>query len=146
MTLALAFLLCAVLPSQSPDSLPARAVAVTFDDLPLVSAVELTGAGRQQLTDRLLTAITRYRVPAIGFVNENKLLEAGVIDTARVALLRSWLSRGLELGNHTWSHPDLHRVSLTRFQDDVLRGEHALSRSATVSPVSFSTTDIPSPR
>lgn len=124
MTLALALLLSAVLPSQFPDSLPNRAVAVTFDDLPLVSAVELTGSERKELTDRLLTAITRHRVPAIGFVNEKKVMDqAGGVDSSRVDLLRSWLAAGMELGNHTWSHPDLHRVSLTQFQDDVLRGE-----------------------
>jgi peptidoglycan/xylan/chitin deacetylase (PgdA/CDA1 family) len=124
MTTAVALLLCAVLPSQSPDTLPRRAVAVTFDDLPVVSVVELTGNGRKELTERLLAAVTRYRVPAIGFVNENKLLDqAGATDSARVDLLRSWLARGLELGNHTWSHPDLHRVTLTQFEDEILRGE-----------------------
>jgi peptidoglycan/xylan/chitin deacetylase (PgdA/CDA1 family) len=103
---------------------PGRAVAVTFDDLPVVSVLPLDRAGRDALTSALLAAIRRHRVPAIGFVNENKLADsAGTIDSARVALLRSWLDAGLELGNHTWSHPDLHRVPLTSFQDEVLRGE-----------------------
>jgi peptidoglycan/xylan/chitin deacetylase (PgdA/CDA1 family) len=119
-TFCLAFALVAT-PLSAPSI---RAVAVTFDDLPVVSVLPLDRAGRDALTSALLGAIRRHRVPAIGFVNENKLADsAGTIDPARVALLRSWLDAGLDLGNHTWSHPDLHRVPLTDYEAEVLRGE-----------------------
>jgi peptidoglycan/xylan/chitin deacetylase (PgdA/CDA1 family) len=117
--LALPFVLALLCPPPA-----ARAVAVTFDDLPVVSVLPLTQAERQALTTSLLDAIHRHRVPAIGFVNENKLTDsAGTLDPVRVALLRGWIGGGLELGNHTWSHPDLHRVPLAEFEDEVLRGE-----------------------
>ncbi len=77
----------------------------------------------EQLTQGLLDAFTRHRVPAIGFVNEIKLDRDGTPDPARVALLRQWIAAGLELGNHTYSHPDLHVGPLDDFMSDVARGE-----------------------
>lgn len=76
------------------------------------------------LNERLVAAIRRHRVPAIGFVNESKLSEgSGRTDPATVALLEMWLEDGLELGNHTFSHRDLHRASLEDWKDEVTRGE-----------------------
>lgn len=108
---------------------PPRAVAVTFDDLPVVSVLPLDQAEREAITAGLLGAIRRHQVPAIGFVNENKLMDsAGAVDPDRAALLGRWLDGGLELGNHTWSHPDLHRVPLAEFTDEVLKGERVTRR------------------
>ena len=103
---------------------PVQSVAVTFDDLPVTSVLPLSRTERDSLTARLLGAIRRHHVPAIGFVNENKLVDStGRLDPAQVALLQRWLERGLELGNHTWSHPDLHRVTLADFEAEILKGE-----------------------
>jgi peptidoglycan/xylan/chitin deacetylase (PgdA/CDA1 family) len=96
---------------------------VTFDDLPGVSVIGEGTAAIETMTARLLAAIRAAGVPAIGFVNEDKLLVSGDRDPRRVALLRSWLDGGLDLGNHTFSHPDLHRVALSAFEADVVRGE-----------------------
>ena len=68
-------------------------------------------------------AITRNAIPAIGFVNEGRLQRGGPGEARRVALLRQWLDAGLELGNHSFSHFDLHRVPLDTFTQDVVRGE-----------------------
>ena len=38
-----------------------------------------------------------------------------------------WLDAGLELGNHTFSHPDINRVPLDTFKQDVIRGEEVTS-------------------
>ena len=46
----------------------------------------------------------RNGMPAVGFVNESKLYREGQVD-ARIALLRAWRDGGVELGNHTLSHP-----------------------------------------
>lgn len=105
---------------------PRRQLAVTFDDLPL-SRTATPVAVQESLTVALLEAITRNGVPAIGFVNEDKLADSsGTVDPRRVRLLEQWLDAGLELGNHTFSHPDLHRVPLQDFQRDVVRGEAVL--------------------
>ena len=96
---------------------------MTFDDLPGVSVIGEGTTAIETMTARLLAAIRAAGVPAIGFVNEDKLLVSGDRDPRRVALLRSWLDAGLDLGNHTFSHPDLHRVALSAFEADVVRGE-----------------------
>ena len=113
------------LPHTSP---PARTVAVTFDDLPATSAGVVADdvASLNELTGKLLSAVRKYNVPAVGFVNEGKLFVEGAgpgdVD-GRIGLLRMWLDAGLELGNHTYSHGDLNAMPLDRFQADVLRGE-----------------------
>jgi peptidoglycan/xylan/chitin deacetylase (PgdA/CDA1 family) len=105
-----------------------RAVAVTFDDLPatLAGVVANDAADLEALTRKLLGAVQKYRVPAVGFVNEDKLFVEGEgrdqVDR-RSRVLRLWLEAGLELGNHSYSHRDLNRVPLDQFQADVLRGE-----------------------
>ena len=100
-----------------------REVAITFDDLPVVSVVPRDIAALERITGDLLSSIERHGIPAIGFVNESKLQPAGVVDERRVALLRRWVRAGLELGNHTYSHPDLHTTPLEDYQRDVLKGE-----------------------
>lgn len=98
-------------------------MAITFDDLPTVSVLPQTDQRREALTDLLLVAISRQRVPAMGFVNENKLFAEGMLVPRRAALLQRWLSAGLELGNHSYAHSDLHLISLAAFERDVLEGE-----------------------
>jgi peptidoglycan/xylan/chitin deacetylase (PgdA/CDA1 family) len=104
---------------------PARRVAVTFDDLPGATA-SIVGDGvpaLEAMTRRLLAAVREAHAPAIGFVNEGKLAPDGRREETRVALLTLWLDAGLELGNHTYSHSDLHRTPLADFENDVRRGE-----------------------
>jgi peptidoglycan/xylan/chitin deacetylase (PgdA/CDA1 family) len=102
---------------------PAREVAVTIDDLPTVSAVPQSIADAQALTTALLHALTAHRVPAIGFVNQNKTERDRRADSARLALLEQWADTGFDLGNHTYSHADLHAVPLETFEDEVVKGE-----------------------
>jgi peptidoglycan/xylan/chitin deacetylase (PgdA/CDA1 family) len=111
---------------QAPSITPPREIAITIDDLPLASVLGQDLARGQQVTRDLVAALTRHRVPAIGFVNEIKLEVRGRVDPARAALLRQWIDAGLELGNHTRSHPDLHRTPLEQFTADVIAGETTL--------------------
>lgn len=101
----------------------ARELAMTMDDLPGVSAVDHSLAHVTELTTAILETFARHRVPAIGFVNEQKLERDGAIEPARTALLRRWLDGDLELGNHTYSHIDLHTVTVQQMEAEVLRGE-----------------------
>jgi len=110
-----------------------RAVAVTFDDLPATQpgAVANDVASLTDLTRKLLGVVRKHRIPAVGFVNEGKLFveAAGPGDVERRSgLLKMWLDAGLELGNHTYSHRDLNRLSLEEFQADVIRGETVTRR------------------
>lgn len=94
-----------------------------MDDLPGVSAETQAITHFQNLTAGILDAFARHAVPAIGFVNEGKLQRAGTPDPERAALLRRWADAGLELGNHTYSHIDLHTETLEHEEADVVRGE-----------------------
>src|SRR5262245_64101978 len=109
-------------------ALPAarREVAVTFDDLPVVSVTRWDVASHRAITTRLLESVVRHRVPAVGFMNEEYLLEDGVTAPARVDLLRQWLELGAALANHTFAHLDLHETPIERFENDVVRGEAVL--------------------
>jgi peptidoglycan/xylan/chitin deacetylase (PgdA/CDA1 family) len=98
---------------------PDRQVAVTFDDLPAPQG------GLEEMayvTKRLLAELKTHGIPAVGFVNERKLYVPGEMDE-RTALLKMWLDAGQEIGNHTFSHPFIDRVSLAEYQEDVIRGE-----------------------
>ncbi len=99
-----------------------RTVAVTIDDLPVVST-RRDLKNRQEITKKLLGHITKAKVPAIGFVNENKLYDGDKRVEAEIDLLRMWLDAGLELGNHTFSHRSADAIDVTAYQADILRGE-----------------------
>lgn len=99
---------------------PARQVAITFDDLPATQGDLET---MRYVTTNLLRHIRANHVPAIGFVNEHKLYEAGELEAERTALLREWLEAGLDLGNHTFSHIAIDEVPFSAYREDVLRGE-----------------------
>lgn len=98
-----------------------RTLAITIDDLPIngpdTGLVEL-----RTINDRILAALRDAGVPAVGFVNEAKLYHEGEVD-GRIALLEAWLAAGLELGNHTWSHPDFNKVGLAAYAEEIVRGE-----------------------
>jgi peptidoglycan/xylan/chitin deacetylase (PgdA/CDA1 family) len=99
-----------------------RQIAVTIDDLPVVSPRNDLKV-RQEITKKLLKHIKKAKVPAIGFVNENKLYKDDKRDEPQVDLLRMWLDSGLELGNHTFSHMSLHDNPLEKYKADILKGE-----------------------
>lgn len=108
---------------QAQQTTIRREMAVTIDDLPWVS-VQPDGIDRARpLTATLLQSFRRHDVPAIGFVNEIKLERDGVVQPDRVALLEDWVSAGFELGNHTYSHIDLHAAPVDDVLADVVRGE-----------------------
>ena len=90
----------------------ASEIAVTFDDLPLMNAA---------LTRELLERLTARKIPVVGFVNTGKIASEG-----QVALLDRWMEAGFELGNHTFSHSDLHRVTPEAFEEDIVQGETPL--------------------
>lgn len=98
-------------------------MVITIDDLPCANCA--VGAWEQVTTD-LLRTLQEHHVPAIGFVNENKLEKDGVFDSTRYHLLERWLEAGMDLGNHTYAHLGATRTTAAEFEEDVLRGEHHL--------------------
>ena len=118
----LAMVIC-IAPLAAGAQTASRRVAVTFDDLPTAGIASDAIAAHREMTLDLLSALTERDVPTIGFVNEAKLSAGGHLRDERVDLLQLWLAAGFDLGNHSYSHPDLHRVSLEEYEADVLRGE-----------------------
>ena len=104
-----------------------RRMAVTFDDLPAQSTVEET-AVFEDITDGILAAAERFEMPLLGLANENKLMVGGKVDPLRVNVLKRWLDAGHNLGNHTYSHPDLHQIDVADFLEDISRGERVLGQ------------------
>lgn len=124
--LAVPCLLCLLLSpiSQAADK-PDRQVAVTIDDLPAGAAKFMTAPAIVEMTSKLLGTLRDQKVPAVGFVNEQKLYKFGEVDQ-RIKALQMWLDYGFELGNHTFSHASLNQVGLVAWEDDVIQGESVL--------------------
>lgn len=98
-------------------------VCVSIDDLPTVTYGVTDSAFQKHLTDKLISALKANRIPAIGFVNEGKLHNEHTTMSFQVELLNLWVDNDLELGNHTYSHPDYNSMSLKDFSHDILKGE-----------------------
>lgn len=118
--LALAALALARLPAVSAEPRP-RKVAITIDDGP-ATGVRDDLEMFLRIAKGLRECFVAEQVPAIMFVNERQFHVAGQRD-ARVAVLDEWLDAGLDLGNHTYSHPRLEELELWQYTDDILKGE-----------------------
>ena len=115
--------LCLVTSAANRQSAP-REIAVTVDDLPVASGLfENNVPAQSAITARLVASLRREGIPASGFVNEGKLAPHGSIEPARAALLQQWIDAGLELGNHTYSHPDFDETSLRAYEADAALGD-----------------------
>jgi peptidoglycan/xylan/chitin deacetylase (PgdA/CDA1 family) len=121
MILFLIVLLC--LPLAAQDT-PKRSVAFTYDDLPNGGA-QMPLDQLTAMTTKLVDGLKQAKIPAIGFVNESKLEVEGE-RPQRIALLQQWLNAGFPLGNHTYSHPDINKVPMLSYQEDILKGEHVI--------------------
>ena len=101
----------------------ALTIAVTFDDLPATAGERRVNAEILAINQAIVGTLAKRGIPAVGFVNEVGLEAHGQVDPARVATLKLWLDAGLELGNHTYSHPSLNRVPREAYFEDILKGE-----------------------
>jgi len=101
-----------------------KSIAITIDDLPYASlgpSLSDVYEARQNIRS-ILDTLRAHHVPAVAFVNEQKLMVNDQLDM-RVGLLEQWLDGGVELGNHTYSHPNLNKTPLPEFEDEVVKGE-----------------------
>lgn len=121
LALAVSAMLAAI--SRATDTQPERAIAITIDDLPAGAANSMTASSITEMTTKLLATLRDQKVPAVGFVNEKKLyFNWGEVDE-RIKALNMWLDSGFELGNHTYGHTSLNRVTLKEWEDSVVQGE-----------------------
>ena len=110
-----------------------RSVALTFDDLPLALAGSSdkftpaqTLAETRLVNQAILQGLRHHHAPAVAFVNEMRVAANGYTKENR-AILKNWLSQGKELGNHTYSHADLDKVTVEQFEKEIVDGESSIS-------------------
>lgn len=103
-----------------------KMVAITIDDLPFVRIGSFNDKALTTFTVNLLHELEKQQAPAIGFVNMDKTYRNGQLDSTHFNLLRLWLNKGFDLGNHTFSHPDYNYVTYNQFVDDIEKNEPLL--------------------
>jgi peptidoglycan/xylan/chitin deacetylase (PgdA/CDA1 family) len=108
--------------AEPPPGRPVpREVVITLDDLPVTPGTPaLEDVAR--INEGVLSALVAHDVPAVGFVTAENT-DPPRQREARTALLRRWAAAGMELGNHSYSHPAFHELTLEAYLEDVLRGE-----------------------
>lgn len=111
---------CARAQTLPPPPATMGKVALTFDDLPGLSLFN-DQAWLDYTNRKLLRALTRHHIPAIGFVNESKLDEA--VRARQITNLKLWLDAGMDLGNHTFSHESPNDLGAAGYIADIAKGE-----------------------
>jgi len=97
-------------------------VALTFDDLPSHGPLP-PGVTRLDVARSVIRTLREANAPRVyGFLNAKKLQEV----PRDAEVLKLWTAAGFPLGNHTWSHMDLHNNSAEAFEKDVKTNEPAL--------------------
>lgn len=109
----------------------ANEIAITFDDLP--EATNGLLKDQMQINQRILSGLLKFKVPATGFVNEGKLYSHHEESQEKIALLKLWVDKGFDLGNHTYSHLSLSTLTPEQFKSEVYKGSqvsHTLMHDA----------------
>jgi peptidoglycan/xylan/chitin deacetylase (PgdA/CDA1 family) len=105
---------------------PHPVVALTFDDLPAAGGLA-AGQTRTATLTRLAHELNVAHLRGTyGFVNAVDLDD----DPDTQHALRAWVAAGMNIGNHTWSHPLLSDVTAEEFEENIARDEPALREYA----------------
>lgn len=97
-------------------------MAVTVDDLPLHGKLP-PGLSRLEIAKSMLATLKSNHVPEVyGFINAGKLGQ----DKELAEILNLWIKSGYPLGNHTFSHKDLNKISAEEFNEDIKKNEPIL--------------------
>lgn len=114
-------------PEPKPEPAPAPAaptpapttgnkvIALTFDD------------GPGPYTEKLLDILDKYDAKATFFLIGSKV-------SARANTLRRMQSRGHQLGNHSWSHPELNKVSTEQLASEIDQTNNAIKQAVGTKP------------
>ncbi|MDF1757148.1 MAG: polysaccharide deacetylase family protein [Legionellaceae bacterium] len=100
-----------------------REIAITIDDLPFVGTNSNNEGNLRRTHKRfmsILTTLKENNVPATGFIIANS------IGKGQWALLEEFRNEGFELGNHTYSHENLNRLSASRYIDNIAKADKIL--------------------
>lgn len=101
-----------------------RQIAITIDDLPFVGFCNNNPAKLQRASERfnrILKTLVDNQVPTTGFVI------AGAIEKGQWQLLEQFKGAGFSLGNHTYSHQSLDRLTAEKYIDDLDKADKVLT-------------------
>lgn len=99
-------------------------VAFTFDDLPAHGPLP-PGMARPAVAKSILETLRQEKMPPIyGFVNGFRVARFPY----QVHILQAWRAAGEPLGNHTWSHPELDKLSAAQYEANIARNEPLLNK------------------
>jgi peptidoglycan/xylan/chitin deacetylase (PgdA/CDA1 family) len=108
-------------------------MAVTVDDLP-THGVLPRGTSRLAVATTTIDALRRHAAPSVyGFVNGGQVGGDPELET----ILRAWRQAGFLLGNHTFSHLDLGRVTADKYIADIERNEPFVERFGAPEPFRY---------
>ena len=115
--------LCAAVLVGQPVLAQTRTVAVTFDDLPYQATAEALCDPVQTMamTRDFLAMLEPLDSRATAFVNAGKVCEAQAA-TLLPEVLRAWLDVGIDLGNHTANHINIHQITTEAYLADIDAG------------------------
>ena len=92
-----------------------KVIALTFDD------------GPGPYTAHLLDILDQYGAKATFFLIGSKV-------SGQASVVRSIHARGHQLGNHSWSHPELPKLSVNQIAGEIDRTNEAIKQAAGVKP------------
>ena len=91
-----------------------RSVAITIDDLPLIKTPYET-------FEKMVNSLVKHQVPAIGFMIGNR------VNDETIKQFQVFKQNGLELGNHSYAHLKLKRVSYEDYINDLIKADKVLA-------------------
>jgi peptidoglycan/xylan/chitin deacetylase (PgdA/CDA1 family) len=107
------FLILTSLPSTALAS--KKTIAITIDDLPFV------GEYRNFHLNMMMTTMVQQQVPATGFII------ASEVRNDNWDMLNKFREAGFGLGNHTFSHANLNRLTVDEYIQEIKKADSLLS-------------------
>ena len=102
----------------------AMEVAITVDDLPANGNLS-AGTTRMDIAKKILSVLNKHHIKNVyGFVNGAKVNEV----PNGYVILSDWRNEGQLLGNHTFHHLDLAKISAEEYKSDIKKNEPILSQ------------------
>ena len=99
-------------------------VAFTLDDLPAHGPLP-PGMARPAVVKSILATLKSENMPPVyGFINGFRVQQ----HPYQEHILRAWVAAGNPLGNHTWSHPELDKLSAVAYERNIARNEPLLRK------------------
>ena len=102
-------------PTAPTPANPGKVIALTFDD------------GPGPYTAQLLDILDQYGAKATFFLIGSKV-------SSQANVVRSIQARGHQLGNHSWSHPELPKLPVDQIASEIDRTNDAIKQATGVTP------------